>query len=225
MAISVVCPGCKKRFSVSEQFAGKKGPCPKCKATITIPEKAEEVVVHAPATSGPKGVTGRPVLQPIFREEMKLSPVVAAGIGAGVLVVFIIALVLRFGVEDKESFSTLLLAAGAILLAPPLVFGGYSFLRNDELEPYRGQSLWIRVGICALVYAGLWIVLPGTKFTLTLDSLEIFHLVFIVPLMFAAGAGTAFACLDLDFGNGAFHYGLYLVITVLLRLTIGLAPF
>ncbi len=224
MAISIVCPGCKKRFSVSDQFAGKKGPCPKCKTTITVPAKSEEVVIHAPETSGPKGVSGRAVLQPIFREEMKLSPVVAAGIGAGVLVVFILALVLRFGVEDKANFSTVILAAGAIVLAPPLVFGGYSFLRNDELEPYRGQSLWIRVGICALVYAGLWITLPGARFTFG-EPLEIYALAIIVPLMFAAGAGAAFSSLDLDFGSGFFHYGLYLAVTVLLRLTIGLPPF
>ncbi|MEC8508925.1 MAG: MJ0042-type zinc finger domain-containing protein, partial [Planctomycetota bacterium] len=34
MSIRVTCPGCHARFNVSDQFAGKSGPCPKCKKTI-----------------------------------------------------------------------------------------------------------------------------------------------------------------------------------------------
>ena len=43
MAITIVCPGCHKRFSVSDNFAGQSGPCPKCKTVIKIPEKSTEV--------------------------------------------------------------------------------------------------------------------------------------------------------------------------------------
>ena len=39
MPISVVCPGCKARFNVSDKFAGKKGPCPKCKTVLTVPRR------------------------------------------------------------------------------------------------------------------------------------------------------------------------------------------
>ena len=45
MPIQVTCPKCFTRFSVSEKFAGKKGPCPKCKSEITVPDVGEEVVV------------------------------------------------------------------------------------------------------------------------------------------------------------------------------------
>ena len=34
MAIDVTCPSCHTRFQVSDKFAGKSGPCPKCKNTI-----------------------------------------------------------------------------------------------------------------------------------------------------------------------------------------------
>ena len=60
MAIDVLCPGCQKKFRVSDQFAGKKGPCPQCKTIITIPAKGPEVIIHAPETEGPKGSDGRP---------------------------------------------------------------------------------------------------------------------------------------------------------------------
>ena len=63
MPINVTCPGCLKRFSVADKFAGKKGPCPKCKKIITIPKKEDEVVIHAPEHSeaGAIGAGGRHV--------------------------------------------------------------------------------------------------------------------------------------------------------------------
>lgn len=226
MAIDVLCPGCKARFKVSEKFAGKKGPCPKCKTQITIPEIAPEVTVHAPENFGPKGAAGRGVMQPIFREETKFSPAVAGGIGGAVAVVFLLALVLRFNVTDKFHFPVPILTLGAILLAPPLVYGGYTFLRNDELEPHTGQSLWTRIGVCSLIYAGIWGLVWALVMYLKLGDLskEIWFVACLFVPMVLAGAGAAFVTLDLEYFTGVFHYGLYLLVTVLLRLVIGLAP-
>jgi hypothetical protein len=228
MAIEVLCPGCKARFKVSEKFAGKKGPCPKCKTQITIPMPTAEVKVHAPETFGPKDATGKGVLTPIFREERKFSPVMAAGIGGAAAAVFLVALVLRFAYakpEEKAHFPLFFLALGAVLLAPPLVWGGYTFLRDDELEPHRGQSLWMRVGICSAVYAGLWGISWAimTYLGINLSKDYLFIPMFAVPMVLA-GAGSAFATLDLEYQNGIFHFGLYLLVTVLLRVVIGLAP-
>src|SRR6187401_2984774 len=57
MAIDVTCASCKTRFQVSDKFAGKQGPCPKCKKIITVPTKKDEVVIHVPE-SGPKDSKG-----------------------------------------------------------------------------------------------------------------------------------------------------------------------
>ena len=95
MPIEVLCPGCKSRFKVSEKFAGKKGPCPKCKTVITIPEVTEEVVVHAPQEFGPKNATGVGVLKPITRKETKMSPLVIVGIVSGIITVLVVAVLLR----------------------------------------------------------------------------------------------------------------------------------
>src|SRR5688572_29605238 len=96
MPIQVTCPGCKAQFNVSEKFAGKNGPCPKCKAPIVIPAaapvaattsggksvpgappplKAADVKIHAPeeALKSEKSKTGRPTLKPIFHNDMRLS--------------------------------------------------------------------------------------------------------------------------------------------------------
>src|SRR5215831_12437191 len=95
MAIDVTCTKCHTRFQVSEKFAGKSGPCPKCKATIKVPELTEQVKIHAPEDYGPKTTTGQPVFKPIARTEVTLQvPQIAAIVGS-VLVVLIVVVVLR----------------------------------------------------------------------------------------------------------------------------------
>jgi hypothetical protein len=118
------------------------------------------------------------------------------------------------------------LAVGAIALAPPLILAGYFFLRDEELEPHRGTSLIIRVANCSAVYAALWLVHWYVKVSLVGSGqpLELFHLAFILPALVGLGAFTAYATLDLDFGNGALHYGFYLLVTALLRMIVRL-PF
>ena len=88
MAIDVTCPACHTRFQVSEKFAGKSGPCPKCKKTIKVPEKKDEVVIHAPEVSGPKDSTGVAVLKPIGRTETRLSMMQMATIFGSIVVPF-----------------------------------------------------------------------------------------------------------------------------------------
>ncbi len=82
MAIVVVCPNCRARFQVSEKFAGKQGPCPKCKGVITIPALDEQVKIHEPEqfAEGGKDAKGRAVLKPVARVETKVRPVMVVGI-------------------------------------------------------------------------------------------------------------------------------------------------
>jgi hypothetical protein len=226
MPIDVVCTGCKTRFQVSEKFAGKKGPCPKCKAVITVPTKSEEVVIHAPEHSGPKTATGEAVLKPIARTETKLPMPVAVGIGVAVFAVVLIALVLRVVYGGTGNIPVPILAFGAILLAPPLAFAGYTFLREDELEPYRGMSLGIRLIPPSIVYPALWAL-----YWLVIATLQpppdqmLTYLIFVIPAVVVAGAFTAQVSLDLPFGSAALHYSMYLVATVLLRMIMGMSAY
>ncbi len=208
MAIDITCPGCRTRFKVSDKYAGQKGPCPKCKTVIAIPKKGEEVVVHAPEAFGPKTTSGQAVLKPIFRQEAKLSPLAIIGIVAGIVLVLILALMMR------SVKSPVVLGLGALGIAFPLVFIGYTFLRDDELEPYRGTSVMIRTAVCSAVYALLWgayVWVP--QYVFSLEHLELFHLAFLIPPLMIAGGATAAGCFDLDFGTGVIHYSFYLIIT------------
>ena len=167
MPIAIICPGCHSRFQVSEKFGGKQGPCPKCKTIINIPKASEQVKIAEPDDyGGAKDTKGRLVLKPIEREETRLGTNAAVAIGAVCLVTLGLAWMIGrasltevdtgAGPHSVADVPWLVLAIGAVLLAPPLVLAGYSFLRDDELEPYRGPALWIRALLCAAVYAGLW---------------------------------------------------------------------
>ena len=119
------------------------------------------------------------------------------------------------------------LTPGAILLAVPLVWGGYTFLRDPELAGYRGTALYIRVGVCALGYVllwGIWAFLrPLWGFTPG-EMIDLPWMVVIVPAMICVGALLPFSSLDFDYTTAALHYGLYLGVCVLLRVIMHLPP-
>ena len=160
MPIRVTCIGCHARFDVSEKFAGEEGPCPKCKKIIKIPTENEQVVVHAPEQSGPKDSKGQAVLKPIARSETNLSKVQLTLLIAGILLFLGAAFFVRGMYVDKANFPVWLLAVGAIVVALPIVFLAYTFLRNQDGTPFVGNALWSRLGICAIVYAALRILMP-----------------------------------------------------------------
>ena len=222
MPIRVTCPSCHARFDVSETFAGQTGPCPKCKKPIRIPDKEEEVVIHSPDEFGPKDSEGRSVLKPLEREDSAITPVMITAIVAISLGVLIAAFLLGRG---ADGVSVWVLGVGAVFLGPPVAFAGYGVLRDHELEPHRGMSLLLRCLICGLVYAALWGAYYFFKVSIMEGNVELFNLVFILPPMIAIGATAGLASLELDFTSGALHYGFYLLVTVLLRLLMGLPPY
>ncbi len=221
MPISVVCPGCQTRFNVSDKFAGKQGPCPKCKKLLTVPDvPAEDITVHVPEAyaGGGKDGKGRPVLKPIARKQSKFSATaIVAVVGTGLL-----TLVLAFMMRLAPSSNQMLIAGvGLAVISPVLAFAGYWFLRDDEGEPYQGKALYLRAALCGWAYALLWAAyVPLPMFGLI--SGEIWQWLFVIPVFVAAGAGIAFATLDLDFGSAALHYCFFLAVTLLLRFAIGM---
>lgn len=220
MSILVVCPGCRKSFNVNDKFAGKSGPCPKCKTVIQVPAKAEEVKVHAPTefASGGRSVSGELLTKPLTRQEVKLQPVTIAGIAAAAVVVLLVAVVAgRQGLFDNIIVG----GVGLLLVSPPLAVAAYTFLRDDELEPYRGPALWLRAAICGTAYTILWGVFSYLSAVGFLTG-ELWTWVFVVPPFVALGGLASLASLDLDYTNACFHYGFYVLVTLVLRWAAGL---
>jgi hypothetical protein len=215
-SILVVCPGCRKSFKVSEKFAGQTGNCPKCKHPIKVPTAQQEVKVHAPQAfaSGGKTVSGELITKPIARKEVKVTPVAATVIAGAALLALLIA-----WIGGNRLFSSWVVIAPVLaLISPPLALAAYTFLRDDELEPYRGKALYIRAAICGIVYAMLW---GGFEFVGAqgILSAEMWTWLFVVPPFVVIGGLAALAAFDLDFGNGVLHYSFYALVTIALRAT------
>lgn len=220
MPISVTCPGCLSRFTVSDKYAGKKGPCPKCKKDLIVPDKSQEVVIHAPEV-GPKDSKGVAILKPLKRAEFKLSK--QEGIIAAIVAMVSLGGVLfaRFGLAETP---WLLMGLGAVALAFPLAWVGYSFFHDDELEEYSGKERASRVGVCALVFAvtwGLYWFLAYYMGNKTLADVGPIPFAIFLALMFVVGTVGSLAAMDLDIGQALLHYAMYFVVTFVLAAIAG----
>jgi hypothetical protein len=219
MPISVVCPSCQARFSVSEKFAGKQGPCPKCKKPITVPNApTEEVKIHAPedfaggSTTVKKDAKGRSVMKPIAREKFVVSTKQYA-LWAGVVV---LALAAGFGVRFAGlKDNTIVLSLGAYFSYP-----AYAVFRDRELEGLRGIQLIQRIAIVATIYAATWGALAIVKGTFLGGNLTVLQLLIIAPAPCMIAALACHALLELELGPAVMHFAFYLATTVLFRLII-----
>lgn len=224
MPIRVTCTKCMARFNVSEKFAGREGPCPKCQTVIRIPKPSEEVVVHAPETSGPTDTKGRPVLKPLRRNETVLTPVQIVLIAVTIIGFLIGALLLRTAFPDPATIPLWLLPAILTGLAPACVLGAYTFLRDQEAGAFQGRTLLVRVLITSAVYAVSWVAMWLAAFAFDNNYGPASWLTASV-VMLGIGGLAATLVLELDWWMGLVHYGLYYGASLLLRLCSGAGPF
>jgi len=221
MAIQVTCPSCLKRFQVSDKFAGKTGPCPNCKKKIRVPDKSEEVVIHAPDDGAPKDRTGQSVLKPILRQETDVTRRGLIITAAVILSAIVIAITMRM----SGGVPLWLQWLATVILAPPLVLYGYQFVRDQELAPYVGPELKLRVLVLSAIFASLWLVYAFVPtYVMDLDhaaemSYTVFGITFAV--MVILGALASVATFELEFVNGLAHAGLYLIVILLLAVISG----
>lgn len=225
MAIIVTCPGCRKSFSVRDEFGGRSGPCPKCKTIIKIPKATDTVKVHGGEafSSGGKTISGELVLKPLKRgEEARFQWPVALEVAGGVLALMAVTWLL--GGVLQSSF--LVTSLGLILITPPLVYAPYFFLKDSEaIENLHGQELWIRTLSCSLAYVALWggFSLVSRYGTAAMGGeLWVWFLLASPFAVVGAILGTAF--FNLETGDGVIHFAFYLMVTLLLRYLAGI-PF
>jgi len=221
MAIRVTCTQCHTRFDVSEKFAGKEGPCPKCKTKIRVPALSEEVVIHAPTPSGPRDSKGGYLLKPIRRQETQLSSVQIALIVASIVGFLAAALLLRLVIGDPAKFPFWLIIVSAIGAVPPLAYVGYHLLRDQELGCFETSNLRLRVLICTPIYALLWFAFPIAYIAFN-DSYSLGSWLVAITGMLAIGGLAGMYLFDLEYILGLIHYGLYLLTCLIGRWLAGL---
>jgi hypothetical protein len=222
MPIVVVCTSCKSRFTVSDQYAGRTGPCPKCKKPITIPKPEQAVVIHEPEPAGAGQPRGGPRVstKPLPSRDKPVAvgriSAVAGGFAAALAASWIAGRV--FGQAGPP---VPLVFAAAFAMALPCALVGYAMVRDRELEPYRGSAILIRAAACAAVYAALW----GVRSLLPVEATsEMYQWFFIAPIFVAAGGLAALVAFELDWGPAVAHYGFYVIVTATMRWLAGLPP-
>lgn len=179
------------------------------------------MVIHAPTEFGSGGRTaaGKLATKPIARHDARLRPAAAAALAAVAAAMLLGAwLGGRLGL-----FASNLVIPGIALLvvSPGIVAAGYTFLSsNEELETYRGRTLWIRSGVCAVVYVALWGGFSHVAPQVLTE--ELWTWLLVAPPFLIMGSLAALASLDLDFGTGFFHYCFYVFVTAVLRAAAGL---
>lgn len=223
MAIQVTCGKCFTRFSVSEKFAGQKGPCPKCKTVISIPAASEQVVVHE-RESGPKDASGRSVSRPVFRQEAPITAIHWTIAACTAVIMLVVAIVGR-SMYTVESFPWWGLAFGAVICSVPVALVGYLVLRNPESVGFGGQELWVRVAVVALGFALLWGMSPLAAFAFAdpIEKPSFLSQSIAMVILVTAGAGISLLALELDYLFGIVHATSYAVLCLVMRMLAGLA--
>jgi hypothetical protein len=218
MALNVVCPGCLKRFQVSDRFAGQKGPCPNCKTTIEIPKAPVKIHGLEGSEYGAKDRFGNPTLKPLERivsdfDVQNTLLYAAASICVLITAFFIGCMTMSTGFRSGIAF------LGLALLSFPLSLFGYQVMRNkDQLFIYTGTDLYRRTGLTALGYVILWLVF---EYFLQYANVGIFSVLYFA--VFACfGMFFASLVLKIPFSNALRHFLVFAVPIVLLRCAAGL---
>jgi len=221
MAIDVICTGCHKRFQVSDQFAGKKGPCPGCQTIIEIPKLEDVVVVHERERTS----TGAPA---------KLDSIKRQRTTASKLELFAALITLTLGLtvtivgcfvrpEDSTAPGILISALAGCFFGIGTSLLGYIVLRNPELEIVNDRKTILKAGGIGIMYAFIWrLQIIITDSTLTLEDGIILPGVIVLAIALTVTASfLSMVLLDFEFSQGLIHTSLFIGALVIYSLILG----
>lgn len=212
MAIHVICPGCMARFEVSDRFAGKKGPCPKCGHLIEIPK--ENLVVHAPDEMM---IDGKKVKNPDFIRPIEQKTFSFTGRAILVNLVTVAVVLTVATVFHFIHFAPLAAAVGVLLslaVAFPLVKYGYMTFRDpDDLEIFLGGQLSKKSAVGAIGFVVFWILFEILLWFMNPGALAFLYL---IPVALLASF-VPIVLFDMKFSDALAIVVLFALAVILLR--------
>ena len=211
MAIDVICSGCFKRFQVSDQFAGRSGPCPGCKTIISIPTLDDQVIIeepdYKPGTAGAHtkidGISRR---VGVF-QRLEIT-ILCALFGCST----IIGIASRLFESDSAVGLTLttgaLFAVGIVLSSVGSCLLGYGVLKDSEIESFDRRTTIIRSIIGGVIYFLIAAVFVST--TLIVDPHDTSRVMILTVVGFACSAIASFVPMvlyEMEMMQGVLHVG------------------
>jgi hypothetical protein len=221
MPLHVICPGCLKRFQVSDRFAGKQGPCPNCNTIISIPDAP--VRMHDTEEGELEKHGGqRALYRPIPRIDMDFDLVQTGQYALSVVSILFFTVGLGW-ISMPVTLRSLLGFAGLCAVAFPLTLFGYQVMRDrEQLFIFTGRELYRRAAITAASYVFLWIVFEYMLITSGAEAV-------VSWIYFAAfaclGSLITHAVFEMNQGGAFLHYCIFGFSIALLRFFIGFGWF
>jgi hypothetical protein len=210
-----------KRFSVSERFAGKKGPCPQCKTIIEIPK--EEVKIHAPdeAVRDGKAVVGGVNIAPLERVTRDFDVEHAKRAAGIVAALLFVSLILGF-FRIPATFLDVVGGLCVIVIGVPVALYGYlTFLDRETLFVWTGNDLYKRSAVCGAAYGILWIIMELALWY-SGASTNVVSLVMIIVLFGSMSVLAPYITFDFNINQAIGHYSAFFILVLILRGLIGL---
>ncbi len=212
MSIHVICPGCMTQFEVSDRFAGRKGPCPKCGHMIEIPKANVTIVSPDELVVGGKKVQNPDLIRPIEQKTYSFTGRAILVNLAVLTAVLAVALVFHF-----VHFLPLAVPVGILLVltvAYPLMKYGYMTFRDpNDLEIFLGGQLGKKSILGAAILMAIWIVYELILFYMNPGAMA---LAYLIPVAVFA-AFVPVVIFDMDFTDALAVAVVFLLAVIVLR--------
>ena len=212
MSIHVICPGCMTQFEVSDRFAGKKGPCPKCGHIIEIPKVNVTIVSPDELVVGGKKVQNPDLIRPI--EQKSYSFTASAVIVNLTVLTAVLAVALIFHFVHAPFLAVPVGIALVLAVAYPLMKYGYMTFRDpNDLEIFLGGQLGKKSILGAAVLLALWLVYELVLLYMNPGGMA---LAYLIPVAVFA-AFVPVVIFDMDFSDSLAVAVVFLLAIILLR--------
>jgi len=225
MAIDVICSGCFKRFQVSDQFAGRSGPCPGCKTIISIPTLDDQVVIEEPdykpgAAGAHTKIDGIRRRVGVFR---RLEITVLCALFGCSAFLGILSRLFRNESAVEFTFTTgALFGVGIVLSSVGSCLLGYGVLKDSEIESFDRRTTFIRSIIAGVIYCLIAAVFVTTALLMDPhDTSRVLILTVVGIACFAIASFVPMVLYEMEIIQGVLHVGIMISIASVFCLLAG----
>tara|TARA_B110000263_G_scaffold130429_1_gene113399 strand:+ start:2730 stop:3425 length:696 start_codon:yes stop_codon:yes gene_type:complete len=218
MAIDVICSGCLKQFQVSDQYAGRSGPCPGCKTIISIPKLEDQLVIEEPKYK-PGSSGAHTKIDGIRRRAgffQRLEVITLCSIfGAAAVLALVIRILQTDHVTRLNLTTGVLFGIGLILLSLGSSALGYGILKDVEIEAFPRRSTIVRSIITSIFYCLIASGFIASTLFFTQDDPRTLILAVIGIACFSIASFVPAVFFEMELMQGALHVSIMICMTSL----------